>query len=63
MSAKALLNNSFTLRTNRFVSMAHLGQMYYVDSICTMIDRQPKYTRDNQDVITGGRRKGVQIED
>ena len=53
MSATALLDNSFTLRTNRFVSMAHLGQMYCFDSISTMIDCQLKYTRDNQDVITG----------
>ena len=63
MYATRLLNNLFTMQTNRFVSMAHLGQMYCVDSISTMIDSQLKFTRDNQDVITGGHRSGVQIED
>jgi len=61
--AASLLNSSCYIPSNRFLSMAHLGQMYCVDSISTMIDTVLKYTRDNQDVVTGGRRIGVQHED
>jgi hypothetical protein len=43
--------------------MAHLGQMYTVDSISCMIDTRLKFTRNNQDMITGGRRDDVQTED
>jgi hypothetical protein len=43
--------------------MAHLGQMYTVDSISSMIDKPLKYTKNNQDMITGGRSEDVQKED
>jgi hypothetical protein len=61
--AESLLANGYYLQSNRFQSLAHLGQMYIVDSISTMIDTQLKYTRNNQDLITGGRRNDVQNED
>ena len=61
--AQSLLDSNYPLYSNRFQSMAHLGQMYTVDSISCMIDTKLKYTRNNQDMITGGRRDDVQKED
>jgi hypothetical protein len=63
MMGRSLLDPTFKMSSNRFQLMAHLGQMYTVDSISCMIDTQLKFTRNNQDMITGGRRDDVQNED
>jgi hypothetical protein len=63
ISAKSLLNPKYEMLSNRFQVMAHLGQMYTVDSISSMIDKPLKYTKNNQDMITGGRSEDVQKED
>jgi hypothetical protein len=61
--AKSLLDPNYPMYSNRFQMMAHLGQMYTVDSVSCMIDTQLKYTKNNQDMITGGKRDDVQKED
>ena len=63
MMGKSLLDPNFKLNSNRFQLMAHLGQMYTVDSISCMIDTKLKFTRNNQDMITGGYRDDVYKED
>jgi hypothetical protein len=61
--ARSLLDPNYYFFSNRFQMMAQLGQMYIVDSVSTMIDTKLKYTKNNQDMITGGRRDDVQNED
>ena len=61
--ARSLLDPNYEFISNRFQSMAHLGQMYTVDAISCMIDTKLKYTKNNQDMITGGQRNDVQKED
>ena len=63
IKATSSLDPNFKFYSNRFQTMAHLGQMYTVDSISCMIDTHLKFTRNNQDMITGGRRDDVQTED
>jgi hypothetical protein len=63
ITAKSLLDPKYLLPSNRFQTMAHLGQMYTVDSVSCMIDTQLKFTKHNQDMITGGKRDDVQKED
>ena len=52
IKARSLLDPNFKFYSNRFQTMAHLGQMYTVDSISCMIDTHLKYTRNNQSVST-----------
>jgi hypothetical protein len=63
ITAPSLLDSKLSFYSNRFQTMAHLGQMYTVDSISCMIDTSLRYTKNNQDMITGGRRDDVQEED
>ena len=57
------MDPSVKFLTNRFQVMAHLRQMYTVDAISCMIDTKLKYTRNNQDMITGAQRNDVHTED
>ena len=43
--------------------MAHLKQMYRDDAISCMIDSKLRFTRNNQHLITGGRRDDINKED
>jgi hypothetical protein len=63
LQAFSLLDPTYELLTNRFQVMAHLGQMYTVDAVSCMIDTKLKFSRNNQDMITGARREDVQKED
>ena len=53
---------NYKFDSNRFQMIAHLGQMHSVDTVLCMIDSQLKFTRNNQDLITGTRRNGVDKE-
>ena len=63
IEACSLMDHSVKLLTNRFQVMAHLGQMFTVDSISCMIDTKLKFTKNNQDMITGAQRNDVHPED
>ena len=63
ITVQSLLDSNLSFYSNRFQTMAHLGQMYTVDGISCMIDSSLKYTRNNQDMITGGHRDDVENED
>jgi hypothetical protein len=63
IEASSLMDPTYPLLTNRFQVMAHLGQMYTVDAVSCMIDTKLKFTRNNQDMITGAQRNDVQKED
>ena len=58
----SLLDANYKFDSNRFQMVAHLGQMYPVDTVLCMIDSQLKFTRNNQDLITGTRQNDVNKE-